>query len=255
MIRTLAGPLLLVAVVACLVAPGTAQAAHRDAVDPPARTGAAAFESRVIGHTVKGRPIRAWHLGDPASSVKAVFVGTIHGNEASPARILEDLRDGAPVTGADIWVVPYLNRDGYARHTRKNARGVDLNRNFPVRWIRQHGTYDSGRRPASEPETRAMMRFLRAVRPSYVVGFHQPLFGIDDSYPKGHAFAGLLSQDLGLPIKVFHCNHRCHGTMTQWFNKRFPGIALTVEYGSRMTWVQKHVTGPAGLLASIGAAR
>jgi murein peptide amidase A len=251
--RGLSG-LLAVALVAALVSPGAAQA-DRGSGDPAGRTTAAAFESRVIGHTVKGRPIRAWHLGDPASPVKAVFIGAIHGNEASPSRILEDLRDGAPVTGADIWVVPYLNRDGYARHTRKNARGVDLNRNFPVRWIRQHGTYDSGRRRASEPETRATMRFLEAVRPAYVVGFHQPLDGVDDSYAKGHTFAGLLSQNLGLPLKVFQCNHRCHGTMTQWFNKRLPGVALTVEYGHRMTWVQKHVTGPAGLLASVGATR
>jgi predicted deacylase len=253
--RGLSG-LLAAALVAALVAPGAAQA-DPDRADRAGRAGrtTAAFESRVIGHTVKGRPIRAWHLGDPASPVKAVFVGAIHGNEASPSRILEDLRDGAPVTGADIWVVPHLNRDGYARHTRKNARGVDLNRNFPVRWIRQHGTFDSGRRRASEPETRAIMRFLEAVRPAYVVSFHQPLFGVDDSYAKGHAFAGLLSQNLGLPIKVFQCNHRCHGTLTQWFNKRLPGVALTVEYGHRMTWVQKHVTGPAGLLASIGATR
>jgi murein peptide amidase A len=251
--RRLSDTLLLVALVAVLLVPGSAQAS----LARPERgtSGAAAFASTVIGHTVKGRPIRAWHLGDPTSPVKAVFIGTIHGNEGAPRRILEDLRDGAPVSGADIWVIPILNRDGWVRHTRRNAHGVDLNRNFPVRWIRQHGSYNSGRRPASEPETRAVMRFLRAVRPSYVVGLHQPLFGVDDSYAKTQPFALLLSQYLGLPIKVFHCNHRCHGTMTQWFNKRQPGLALTVEYGARMTWAQKHVTGPAGLLASIGATR
>jgi len=251
--RRLSGTLLLwVLVGAALAAPGPAQAG---AGDGNGRSVTAAFASQVIGHTVKGRPIRAWHLGDPASPVKAVFVGTIHGDEAGPARLLEDLRDGAPVSGADIWVVPILNRDGYARHTRKNAHGVDLNRNFPVRWIRQHGTYDSGRRPASEPETRAVMRFLRAVRPSYVVGFHQPLHGVDDSYAKARPFALLLSQDLGLPLKVFGCNHGCHGTMTQWFNKRLPGGALTVEYGRPMTLAQKYSTGPAGVLASLGATR
>jgi predicted deacylase len=254
--RRRSGALVTLALVAAgLTGPTAAPAIADDRVAATGRSAAAAFESKVIGRTVKGRPIRAWHLGDPASPVKAVFIGAIHGNEAAPARILEDLRDGAPVTGADIWVVPYLNRDGFARHTRKNARGVDLNRNFPVHWIRQHGTYDSGRRPASEPETWAVMRFVRAVAPSYVVGFHQPLYGVDDSYLKGRSFAHRLSDNLGLPIKVFRCNHRCHGTMTQWFNKRLPGVALTVEYGSRMTWAQKHFTGPAGLLASVGATR
>jgi hypothetical protein len=242
-------------VLALLVVPGAAEArAPAAAAVVPARA-SAALEVRVIGHSVRGRAIRAWHLGDPASPVKAVFIATMHGNEARPARILESLRDGPPVTGADIWVVPTMNPDGRHRHTRKNARGVDLNRNFPVRWIRQHGSYNSGRRPASEPETRAMMRFLRAVRPTYVVSFHQPLYGVDNSYWKTRALGQRLSEDLGLPQKRFTCNHGCHGTMTQWFNKRLPGAAITVEYGARMTWRQKHVTGPTGLLTSIGATR
>jgi protein MpaA len=253
--RRLSGFLVLLAVWApALVVPASAEAGPGGAVaaDSPAR---AAFDVRVIGHTVKGRPIRAWHLGQPGSPVKAVFVGAIHGNEAAPSNILVNLRDGAPITGADVWVVPYFNRDGYARHTRKNARGVDLNRNFPVHWIRQYGTYNSGRRPASEPETRAMMRFLRDVRPTYVIGFHQPLYGVDASYWKARPFANLLSVNLGLPLKEFRCNGVCHGTMTQWFNKRLPGAALTVEYGKPMTWQQKNVTGPTGLLTSIGATR
>jgi predicted deacylase len=257
--RRLSGALLAVL---SLLAVGLVESAPVVAVPvavPAAVTGSstssALIGTRVIGHTVKGRRIKAYHLGDPTSPVKAVFVATIHGNEAQPARILLNLRNGAPIAGADIWVVPYLNRDGFTRHTRKNAHGVDLNRNFPVRWIRQHGSYDSGRKPASEPETRALMRFLRAVRPSYVAGFHQPLNGVDTSYGKSRPLAYRLSANLHLPRKVFSCNHGCHGTMTQWFNKRFPGAALTVEYGAHMTRHQKYVIGPTGLLASIGATR
>jgi hypothetical protein len=152
-------------------------------------------------------------------------------------------------------VVPYLNPDGRARHTRQNARRVDLNRNFPVSWIRQHGTFYSGRRPASERETRAIMGFLKAVRPAYVVSFHQPLYGVDESFAKTRDLADRLSVGLGLPGKVFTCNHGCHGTLTQWFNTKLPGQAITVEYGAHMTWRQKHVTGPAGLLAAVGATR
>jgi murein peptide amidase A len=248
-------PVVLSMLAAVLVAPAPGHAAAPTASAMGAARTSAVLEVRVIGHSVKGRPIRAWHLGDPTAAVKAVFLATMHGNEAQPRRILESLRDGAPITGADIWVVPTMNPDGQRRHTRKNARGVDLNRNFPVRWIRQHGTYNSGRRPASEPETRAMMAFLRAVRPTYVVSFHQPLHGVDTSYWKTRTLARKLSRNLDLPRKRFTCNHGCHGTMTQWFNKRLPGAALTVEYGPRMTWRQKYVTGPAGLLASISATR
>ena len=72
-------------------------------------------------------------------------------------------------------MVPVYNPDGLAAGTRKNARGVDLNRNFPYHWANLDGNYESGPKPASEPETRAMMRFLRQVRPDWILSFHQPL--------------------------------------------------------------------------------
>jgi protein MpaA len=99
------------------------------------------------------------------------------------------------------------------------------------------------------------MRFLTLIRPRYVVSFHQPLDGVDTSYSKAQALALRLAAGLGLPRKVFSCNGSCHGTMTQWFNRTFPGCALTVEYGARMTTRQAEVTGPHGLLAAVGASR
>ena len=35
---------------------------------------------------------------------------------------------------ARLWIIANLNPDGVARRTRQNARGVDLNRNFPSEW-------------------------------------------------------------------------------------------------------------------------
>lgn len=210
---------------------------------------------RVIGYTVRHRPIRAFRIGDPSSTVKVVLVGAIHGDETGPSRILLNLIDGAPVAGADIWVIPYFNRDGVARHTRTNAHGVDLNRNFPFDWIRLGGGNYSGSRPASEPETRALIRFLKVIRPRFVVGLHQPLYGVDVSYSKTRAFALRLARGLRLPRKVFTCVSGCHGTMTEWFNHTFPGGALTVEYGRSMTTTQVLRTGPTGMLAAVFARR
>lgn len=254
--------LALLALATVLVAPPAAEA-RSAAAGVTGATGAtgvrssatAALEMRVIGHSVQGRPIRAWHLGDPTSPVKAVFVGAMHGNEAQPSRILQNLRDGRAIRGADIWVVPLMNPDGVHRHTRRNAHGVDLNRNFPVDWIHQGGSYYSGPQPASEPETQAMMAFLDEIRPNYVVSFHQPLHGVDNSYWKTRALGRRLSRHLDLPRKRFTCNNGCHGTMTQWFNKTHPGAAITVEYGHRMSHRQKYRTGPRGLLRSVHATR
>jgi predicted deacylase len=254
--RRVPGLLLLLALAAALVAPpaqaGSPTASPRS---PAARGANAVLEVRVIGHSVAGRPIRAWHLGDPASPVKAVFIGAIHGDEAQPSRILQNLRDGRVISGADIWVVPFMNPDGVHRHSRRNAHGVDLNRNFPVHWIRQGGSYYSGPRPASEPETQAIMEFLSQVRPRYVVSFHQPLYGVDNSYSKTRALGRRLAHFLHLPRKRFTCNNGCHGTMTQWFNRELPGAAITVEYGRHLSHRQKYRTGPRGLLRSVGATR
>ena len=184
----------------------------------------------VIGHSVSGRPIRAWHLGTPGAP-KVVLVSTMHGDESKVADILTSLRDGRRVHGIDLWVVPSYNPDGKARHRRQNARGVDLNRNYPTSWRRVTGRYDSGSKPASEPETKAMMGFLRKVRPAYVVSFHQPLHGVD-TLTKHPAFSRRLARALHLPVKRFSCNGGCHGTMTMWFNKHFRGQAVTVEFGA-----------------------
>lgn len=199
--------------------------APAEAVPRPAVIGV-----RVIGHSVDGRPIRAWHLGTPGAT-KVVLVSTMHGDEAQVADILTSLRDGGPISGVDLWVVPAYNPDGRAQHRRQNAHGVDLNRNYPTSWRPVRGRYYSGRAAASEPETRAMMGFLERVRPNYVVSFHQPLHGVD-TLTKYPSFSRRLARALRLPVKRFSCNGGCHGTMTMWFNAHFTGQAVTVEFGA-----------------------
>jgi murein peptide amidase A len=183
---------------------------------------------RVIGHSVQGRPIVAWHLGEPGKP-KVVLVSLMHGNEPAPRRILNDLRNGQPVHDVNLWIVPVYNPDGLAHHTRRNAHGVDPNRNYPYKWARLTGSYYSGPRPASEPETRAMMTFLSTVKPAYVLSFHQPLHGVDITARP--AFSRRVARALDLPMTHLNCGSSCHGTMTMWFNHKFKGFALTVEFG------------------------
>ena len=100
-----------------------------------------------------------------------------------------------------------MNPDGYAAHRRQNAHRVDLNRNWPHRWTNLTGMYYSGTGPRSEPETRAMLAFLRGLRPKYVVSIHQPLYGVDttDGGALDRAFRNRLARGLGLPLKPFRC--------------------------------------------------
>jgi len=201
----------------------------------------AVVERRVIGTSVVGRPIRAWRLGEPGKR-RVVLISTMHGNEPHTRQILTSLRDGARIRGIDLWVIPTYNPDGLARHSRRNARGVDLNRNYPNDWADLDGNYESGPRPASEPETRAVM------------GFHQPLNGVDTD-TKDPRFARRLATALRLPRTRLDCGGLCHGTMTGWFNARFEGSALTVEYAARPSSHRMRVEAPRQLLRVLGAAR
>ncbi|MSZ77020.1 MAG: hypothetical protein F2667_07920, partial [Actinobacteria bacterium] len=191
------------------------------AADEPAAESeeSAVIETVTIGTSVDGRTMRAFHLGEPARPgvPTVVLISTMHGNEPDTRLILTSLVDGDPIVGVDLWVVPTYNPDGLAAGTRANAHGVDLNRNYPYRWAELDGSYESGPKPASEPETQAMMAFLRTVRPRWLLSFHQPLHGVD-TQTKSPAFARRVADALDLPRKSFACGSTCHGTMTQWFN-------------------------------------
>jgi protein MpaA len=216
------------------------------------------LEQRVLGRSVRGRELRAWHLDNtragrhPGPTV--VLIATMHGNEGAPRQILRSLRSGAAVHGADLWLVPVYNPDGLAAHGRRNAHGVDLNRNYPYHWADLDGSYESGPRPGSEPETRAMMRFLTDIDPDYVLSFHQPLHGVDTD-TKSPKFSRKVARHLDLPRKSFTCGGVCHGTMTGWFNSRFKGSAVTVEYGAHPGHRRLARVAPRQLLGLWGAHR
>ena len=241
---------LTVAAAATLLAGPTVVAPAAASESRPVR---AAYASEVIGYSVKGRPIIAWHLGETRKP-KVVLIAGMHGNEPAPTAILRTLRDGRTVHGIDLWVVPSYNPDGLTRGTRRNAHGVDLNRNYPYHWAPLTGSYYSGPKPASEPETRAMMRFLRKVEPDWILSFHQPLYGVDVAVQRP-GFARRVARTLGLPTTTLNCGGVCHGTMTGWYNHESPGFALTVEYGARPSRHLMTRVAPGQVLRVFGAWR
>lgn len=212
----------------------------------------AVVASRVIGQSVKSRPLRAYQLGEPKAAVTVVALGSMHGTETGGLVVLGDLRDGPPVKGVNLWVIPRDNPDGVLRDDRHNAHGVDLNRNFATRWKPLTGWYYAGPAPWSEPETRALRGFLNKIDPDYVVTFHSPLHGVDVYGAKDRPFARGLAKHLTLPIKSFNCSGACHGTLTQWFNAHHAGACVTVEFGSSPSRRYLHRKAPRGLLRAIG---
>ncbi|HEY1449802.1 MAG TPA: DUF2817 domain-containing protein, partial [Solirubrobacteraceae bacterium] len=128
----------------------------------------------VFGHSLRGRPLVAQVLGADTAPRKILLVGCIHGNECAGRAILSSLARRAAPAGVQLWLVLSVNPDGETDDTRQDARGVDLNRNFPYQWRHVTGpTYYSGPRPLSEPETRAAVRLIARVKPNVTVWYHQ----------------------------------------------------------------------------------
>jgi len=200
---------------------------------------AVAAAAHLVGHSVQGRRIVAYEVGDPAAARKVLVVGCLHGNECAGIAVVNRLRRLGPLEGVDLWLVPDANPDGHRARTRGNAHGVDLNRNFPHRWKRLRGLFYSGPRPASEPETRALMGLIRQLRPAVTIWFHQHLNmvvltrrnpGLERRFAR---LAGLRAGYLP-PYR---------GTATGWSNANFPGTtAFVVEL-------------PAGSLTATATAR
>lgn len=138
-----------------------------------------AIRWKVLGRSVKGAPIRLAEAGEGPRTV--LFIGGIHGDEPQGETVIQKLladveADPRLLSGHRLLAVPVANPDGTARSTRFNARGVDLNRNFPTRWRKSRpGRQFGGHRPLSEPETQALQRLIRSERPALIVSFHAPL--------------------------------------------------------------------------------
>jgi protein MpaA len=145
------------------------------AADPTGR------QRLLVGRSVDGRPIVAIETGDFDAPARVLVVGCVHGNEPAGIAIANRLARLSPPRELDLWIVPDLNPDGVAAHTRGNAHGVDLNRNFPWLWQRLSGLFYSGSGPLSEPESRIAVRLIRRARPRISIWFHQHMDLVDES--------------------------------------------------------------------------
>jgi murein peptide amidase A len=209
--------------IAIVVGVGVAASAP---AEPPASIAA---ESEVIGRSVQGRPITAVQLGDPAAEPVALVVGLIHGDEHAGLRIVDRIEARADeLQGVQLWVISSVNPDGARAHARKNAHGVDLNRNFPYRWrggLPHSDGYYPGPEPASEPETRAVIDFVRQIKPQISIWYHQPWGAVLAC----HGRPALAARYAKLVRMRTSCRGKgLRGTVISWENAEMPGTSAFV---------------------------
>jgi hypothetical protein len=177
--------------------------------------------STLIGASTRGEPIRAFALG--AGRPRLLVIGCVHGNECAGSVVATRLLHARPPRRGSIWIVQDLNPDGHAAKRRGNSRGVDLNRNFPGTW---RALPTAGRAPASEIETRVVMRLIRRIRPDVTIWFHQPQALVRAS---GRS-VGIARRFARLAGMRFRRLPRPPGSATAWQEEAVPGsLAFVVE--------------------------
>jgi murein peptide amidase A len=135
------------------------------------------MKSFILGATSSGLPIPAYRFGT-ATAPSVLVLGGVHGDEPEGIEaclgLIQRWITGFPLR-LRVTVVPALNIDGVLRSRRVNAHGVDLNRNMATNdWSPEttSSSHHPGPAPNSEPETRALVRWLDDHRPVFVLSLH-----------------------------------------------------------------------------------
>lgn len=149
----------------------------------------------IIGFSVSARPLEVYTFGQ--GERQRMIVAGIHGGYEWNTIALADqliiyLNEHPQAIPSDVtlFILRNMNPDGDARahgvDGRVNERGVDLNRNFPANWAAEwdrDGCWDyrpttAGSYPGSEPETAAVMNFIRLHKIEALISYHSAALGI-----------------------------------------------------------------------------
>ncbi len=133
-----------------------------------------------------------------------LLMAGIHGSEAAGVPLLERLgqelmNNPKLLAGRTVVILPQVNPDGVKAGKRRNANGVDLNRNFPA------DNFDAikgnGEEPLSQPESRAVLKQIERYTPSRIVTYHQPLSCVDYDGEGAQQIAEAMGEHTDLPVK------------------------------------------------------
>lgn len=176
--------------------------------------------------SLEGRAIEAQIYGVEGPVV--LFLASIHGDENAGTQLVEELgrrldADPSLLNGRRALLVPVVNPDGVALGTRRNAHGVDLNRNFNAHNF-QSSLY-RGQNPLSEPESKFVNDLIRTYKPERIISFHQEADRIDFDGP-GAALAHRLAGQS--PLEVHRMGER-PGSLGAWAGGDLRIATLAIE--------------------------
>jgi hypothetical protein len=230
----------------------------------------------LLGYSIEGRGIEG--IGPLGSGpMRVAIMGGIHGgSEWVTANLVlsafehfaANPHEAYPEQLA-LYFVPLTNPDGYARgydvDTAFNANGVDLNRNFSVRWSRQSygsvggrygpsGTKEDGggSAPFSEPETQAIRNFVHWQGIHAVLSYHAGFESVtakDGPGGVGEEMARIVAEATGYPYVMDWSAYTLTGQLTDWLDALgIRGVEVDLPRSDDPQWERNL----AGMRAALG---
>lgn len=239
---------------------------------------------KCLGTSEDGRNIWCLRIGNPSAGRKLLLDGGIHAREWLNSLMLmrksEEILRQYPdykntMRNTCLYVVPMINPDGVtisqsgfgsirnkklrkickktkktARTWKGNARGVNLNFNFPGGWNTENkskkpdGMTYPGEKAASEKETKAMMKFVNNISglrealnyhsTGSILYWNYNVEGTPALYSRQKALAEKVNQFTGYRLMPKSISTDPNGGFGDWliYNKKIPNV--TVETGSVM---------------------
>lgn len=213
--------------------------------------------------TTLGTSVELWashSLGELKGLRPILVMGGIHGDEPEGVRLASDLlqwlkshtvavtastatststlnqsqsqsqNSGGKVAVTPWILIPCLNVDGYAKNTRVNGRGVDLNRNYPSKdWSKEAKAerYFPGTGPGSEVEIRGIVGLIETYRPRLVIHCHSWKPCIVGTGPFSKRDAERLGRSSGYEV-VDEIGYPTPGSLSRygWHDKQIPVICI-----------------------------
>ncbi|MBD64297.1 MAG: hypothetical protein CME62_03770 [Halobacteriovoraceae bacterium] len=164
-----------------------------------------------VRNSFLGNPIIWKVFGDETrehANTTLILCG-VHGDEITPVKfcfdVLKDLTENPEVIGDNLVIVaPLVTPDSFLKKypTRTNARGIDVNRNFPTKdwedkaislWKNRYRSDKRrfpGKKPHSEHETVFQINLIKLYNPQKIISVHAPLTLIDYDGPAEGESAG-----------------------------------------------------------------
>lgn len=213
-----------------------------------------------LGKSVKGTPITAAIYG--AGKKRVIVFGGIHGNEVDSSILAKALMGSLmqePVPEElTIIVVPDANPDGLFANTRVNARGVDINRNFPsTSWRAEYPDVNQfpGTVPASEPETLALMNLLETSPPDYIITLHAALGCVNWDGP-GESLARVIANVNGYPL-CGYLGYETPGSLGTFMgvDKKLPVVTIELRNSKATELVQENLPALKAVLSYMASSK